>query len=235
MNIHCLASSSMGNAYVLDNGTSCLMVEAGIEYPKLRKMMTTENIDLMRVSGCLITHAHSDHCKGANDLSRFITVYASQETVERLKLSKHKVLVESKWNTINDEWKTIPFTVEHDISGAYGFIIKSSDHLILFVNDTMRVEWNLSSFKFTEVMIECNYNDDLIDTESYKNKRTMNSHMALSSTITTLKALDLSKCTAIYLMHLSDGNSNERVMIDEVTKATGIKTYACGKWGNINE
>lgn len=233
--IHCLASSSMGNAYVLDNGTSCLMVEAGLEYPKLRKSMTAENIDLMRVSGCLITHAHSDHCKGANDLSRFIKVYASVETLERLKLSKQQALIESKWNKITDEWRVIPFTVEHDISGAYGFIIKSNDQLILFVNDTMRVEWNLSSFKFTQVMIECNYNDDLMDTESFKNKRTMNSHMALSSTITTLKALDLGKCEAIYLMHLSDGNSNERVMIDEVNKATGIKTYACGKWGNIYE
>jgi phosphoribosyl 1,2-cyclic phosphodiesterase len=211
------------------------MVECGLEYPKLRKALTTESIDLMRVSGCLITHAHSDHCKGANVLSRFITVYASQETIDRLELSRYKPLIEAHVNVIHNEWKVIPFTVEHDISGAYGFIIKSNDHSLLFVNDTKLVEWNLSAFKFNTVMIECNYVDELIDMESIKSKRTINSHMALSTTIATLKALDLSKCEAIYLMHLSDGNSNERLMIDTVNKATGIKTYACGKWGNINE
>lgn len=235
MKIHCLASSSAANAYVLDNGKSFLMVEAGLEYPKLRKALTTESIDLMQVGGCLITHAHGDHCKGANDLSRFITVYASQETIDHLNLSYYKPLIESRWNIINNEWKVIPFGVQHDIAGAYGFIIKSNDQCILFVNDTKLVEWNLSSFKFDYVMIECNYNDELIDLTLAKNQRTINSHMALSTTITTLKTLDLSQCKAIYLMHLSSGNSNEKEMIQRVKEATNIDTFACQKYGGFNQ
>lgn len=235
MKIHCLASSSMGNCYLLDNGSSILMVECGLEFQKIRKAITTENIDLMRVGGCLITHAHSDHCKGAKDLSRYSTIYASKETLERLEIGNSKVVYEAKVNKLFGDWKVIPFTVEHDISGAYGFIIKSNDHSILFVNDTKYLEWDLSGYQFNTVMIECNYVDELIDMTSFKSKRTINSHMALSTTIATLKALNLGKCEAIYLMHLSDGNSNERLMIDTVYKETGIKTFACGKWGNINE
>ena len=235
MKIHCLASSSMGNCYLLDNGSSILMVECGLEFTKIRKGLTTENIDLMRVGGCLITHAHSDHCKGAKDLSRYATIYASKQTLERLETSNSKEIYESRVNKLFDSWKVIPFTVEHDIDGAYGFIIKSNDHSILFVNDTKYLEWDLSSYKFNTVMIECNYVDEMIDMNSFKSKRTINSHMALSTTVATLKALDLSECTAIYLMHLSDGNSNERLMIDTVKEATGITTYACGKWGNVYE
>lgn len=211
------------------------MIEAGLEYPKLRKALTTENIDMMRVGGCLITHAHGDHCKGANDLSRYITVHASQETIDRLNLRYSKPLSERHWNIINHEWKVLPFAVEHDIAGAYGFIIKSNDQHILFVNDTKLVVWDLSMFKLDYVMIECNYNDDLIDLSSPKNQRTIQSHMALSTTIATLKALNLSQCKAIYLMHLSSGNSDEKAMIETVKKETGIETFACQKYGGFNE
>lgn len=235
MKIHCLASSSAANAYVLDNGKSSLIVEAGLEYTKLRKALTTENIDMMQVGGCLITHAHGDHCKGAYDLSRYITIHASQETISKINPINYKVLNAAKWNEITSDWKVLPFEVEHDIAGAYGFIIKSNDQLILFVNDTRLVVWDLSKFKFDYVMIECNYNDDLIDNTLPKNQRTINSHMALSTTITTLKALDLSQCKAIYLMHLSSGNSNEKEMIRLVNQETGIKTYACQKYGGFNQ
>jgi len=40
-----------------------------------------------------------------------------------------------------------------------------------------------------------------------------------------LKANDLSQCREIWLLHLSDGNSDENEMRRRVQEATGIATY----------
>lgn len=55
------------------------------------------------------------------------------------------------------------------------------------------------------------------------------SHIGLDTTIEFLKANDLSKTEAILLMHLSDGNSNEKQFVDIIRKQTGIPTYALDK------
>ena len=43
-----------------------------------------------------------------------------------------------------------------------------------------------------------------------------------------LERVDKSKLEEIHLIHLSEANANKEMMIEEVQKLTGIKTYAYG-------
>ena len=65
--IFCLGSGSKGNSYAVDDGRSVLLLEAGLSASKItagyREM-------LPRVVGCLITHEHMDHARGAAELAR---------------------------------------------------------------------------------------------------------------------------------------------------------------------
>jgi hypothetical protein len=45
--------------------------------------------------------------------------------------------------------------------------------------------------------------------------------------------MNLSKTKAIYLMHLSDSNSDQERMIKEVQELTGKPTYVCLKDGGV--
>ena len=53
-----LASSSHGNAYLLDDGKTCLLIECGVSYKKLQRLT---GFGVSGIIGCLISHEHHDH------------------------------------------------------------------------------------------------------------------------------------------------------------------------------
>jgi len=59
--IQTIASGSKGNAYVVTDGHSQLLLECGIAFKKIRKAL---NFNTSSLAGCLITHEHGDHTKG---------------------------------------------------------------------------------------------------------------------------------------------------------------------------
>ena len=62
-------------------------------------------------------------------------------------------------------------------------------------------------------MGECNYSDESINPNINRTlrNRILESHMSLKHFLELLKATDLSKVKAIYLLHLSDSNSDEEL------------------------
>jgi len=210
------------------------MIECGLSYQDTRKRLLAINMTVNDLSGCLVTHAHNDHCQCAFQLSRYVPIYASEFTLSQLDLFNEVNVNEWKGFRVGD-FSVYAFNVEHDIAGAYGYILYADDEWLLFINDTKFVEYDLSKFKFDYLMLECNYNDELINVDEIRNRRTLNSHMALSTTLELAKKLSNDKLKEIYLMHLSNGNSNERVMIDTIRKELNRKVYACQKHGGVNE
>jgi hypothetical protein len=49
--------------------------------------------------------------------------------------------------------------------------------------------------------------------------------MSLERVISMMKANDLSRCRAIWLLHLSDANSNEELMRRKVQETVGVPVY----------
>jgi len=148
-------------------------------------------------------------------------------------LYQHLVLKTDKPIDIGT-FKIWAFELNHDVP-AYGFIIKdttTSDKL-LFINDTEYVRWDFKDAKSNEIMIECNHNYELINKIEPYRARSIKSHMELGATIKTLKKMNLSATNNIYLMHLSDGYSDQELMMTEVQKATGKPTYICLKNGGF--
>ena len=61
-----MGSGSSGNSYAVDDGESVLLLEAGLSS---RRIMEGYLNLLPRVAGCLISHEHGDHAKGADGLA----------------------------------------------------------------------------------------------------------------------------------------------------------------------
>lgn len=234
MRITCLASSSEGNSYIIEsNKGTKILVELGLLYVNLRKKLLRNGVLLNDIAGCLVTHTHQDHSVGVPYVAKLLNVFGGDELAKSYPDLPIKVI--KGWETFHiNDFTITPFEVEHDVQ-AYGFIIQDPKESLLFINDTKYVKWDFQAFKFDYIMIESNYNDEIIIINDQRNQRTINSHMALSTTITTLKNLDLSKTKEIYLLHLSDGNANETLMLQKVYEATKIKTMACLKNGGIRE
>lgn len=234
------------------------MVECGIPYKEILKKCNQNGIDFSKVNYCLVTHAHSDHIKSANEISkRGINVCATAKTLE-IGAVNGQIMEIEKPNKITNGLYVMPFLVDHDIEGACGFVIKTPNETVIFINDCKKWNTNLINFKPDYVFIECNYNHKMVyaqlnelkkelkecileeqDKKEHnikikQHERNINAHMSLHGTLIGLSKLNLRYCKSIMLMHLSDRYANEYLMKNEVQKQTGIRTYCCLKAGGIH-
>ena len=261
MKAECLASSSSGNCFILEfnvNGEPArIMVECGISMTEIYTKLSAKGIMLSSIQACLITHAHGDHSKSAKKIKAAgIPIYASRETLDKIGCRDEHALSLEKPNRIATGIFVLPFEVEHDCEGSVGFVIKTKDETVIFVNDHKRWHCNLSLFKPDYVFIECNYDHKMvyaqyhelkkmrdyvtsqselkeINSKLMQHERNLNSHCSLAGTIVGLKKLNLSRCKAIFLIHLSDRYANEYKMKNEIQNLFRIRTYACKKTSGI--
>ena len=128
----------------------------------------------------------------------------------------------------------LPFEAVHDVEEPVSFYIKSkkNDESLVFVTDTAYLKYKIPDCDC--LMIECNYVKEKLDKRArFGNinlalrNRIVKNHLSLESLVEALKASDLKTCKKIYLMHLSDGNSDEELIKKNVQETTGIEVVVC--------
>ena len=73
-----LASSSRGNAYVVSDGETTLLLECGLSFRELQKRLGYGVAD---ITACLVSHEHQDHAKAAAQMLKAgVPVYMSEGT-----------------------------------------------------------------------------------------------------------------------------------------------------------
>lgn len=82
------------------------------------------------------------------------------------------------------------------------------------------------------MMIECNYSIDILNKNvanksvgSFLKKRVIKSHFELKNVKTFIKSNDTSELEEVWLLHLSDNNSDERQFKKEIQAITGTPVY----------
>src|SRR5690554_5936962 len=231
MDIRVLASSSSGNCYKVSDGQTSLLLECGISIQRIRQGL---GFRLSEIDGCLVTHEHKDHCKAAGDVIKAgIDVYMSAGTKEALGVDGHRVKVVKAREQFNVGTFTIlPFETEHDAKEPLGYLIYSSatGDKLLFATDTYYIRYRFPGL--THIMVECNYASDILQSniqeglvpEGLKN-RLLQSHFSLEHVKEFLRVNDLSNVQEIWLIHLSDGNSDAKRFRKEIQELTGRMVF----------
>lgn len=232
MRFESLASSSSGNAYVVSDQETHILLECGISHKKLQKLA---GFALSEFQGVLVTHEHKDHAKAVQELiSRGMTIYMSQGTAEALEVDAVQ-LVENMEQFNVGSLDIVPFTTFHDAAEPLGFLIKSrvDGDVLAFATDTVNLRYKFPGLNI--LAIEANYDKNILERcEKMPEKvryRITNSHMEIDTLCDYLRSLDLSKCREIHLLHLSDATSHEGHFINKVARAVppGIEITACEK------
>lgn len=247
MKIIPLCSSSEGNCYLIDDGSSVLMIECGRSIRQLRKLARAAGYAISGAAGCLISHEHKDHAQAWEDLVEDgKKVYASDGTIEALAadndyLAKQMIPLAPEPGrdfsapvTVGS-YDVIAFRVFHDAKEPVGFLIRSSatGEKLVFATDTGNLRYRFPGV--THMMLEANFCDgDLMRNDRIddaRKARIRNTHMDIDKLCRYLKSLDLSQCREIWLMHLSDYNSNEYRFFRWVsdTVPDGCRVYVCPK------
>lgn len=228
--ITALASSSKGNCYRVTDGRTPLLLECGINYRDIQKGL---QFQMSQVAGCLITHEHSDHCKSIKDvLKAGIDCYMSAGTAEAIGIKHHRIkTVEAKKQFTIGTWTILPFDVQHDSSEPIGYLLMNQQReKLLFTTDTYYIRYRFLGL--THIMVECNYslailNENIVAGRVPKvmKKRLLRSHFSLENVKEFLKANDLSKVQEIWLLHLSDNNSDAQLFKQEIMELTGKMVF----------
>lgn len=238
MTFDSLASSSAGNAYLVQDGESRLLLECGLPYRRLQQLMGFSTTDL---AGCLVTHEHKDHSRCFGDLLKNgVRVCASAGTAQALNSGILTCLPvdgadKSYLPFIVGSYDVQPFPVFHDAQEPVGYLVRSrvDGDKLAFATDTVNLRYRFPGVNI--LAVECNYAYDILDRctrlpEKVRHRIT-NSHMELSRLCGWLSSLDLSQCRELYLLHLSDSCSNEGRFVDEVERCVPkhVRVTACPK------
>ena len=231
MDIRVLASGSAGNCYCVSDGSTSLLLECGISVKQIRQGL---GFGLTNVAACLVSHEHQDHAKAVADVLRAgVEVYTSPGTIKALGLEHHRLRpVRAKETFKVGTWTVRAFETQHDAQEPLGFLLHSrvSNERLLYATDTYYIRYKFPGL--THIMVECNYAADILEANVKRGsvpevlkKRLLTSHFSLDNVKEFLKANDLSQVREIWLLHLSDGNSDEERFKQEVMQLTGKPTY----------
>ena len=234
MKLQVVSTGSKGNAYILSHDKSQLLLDAGVSRMVLLQALGFSSSGLQ---AALCTHEHGDHSKAIPELlAAGIPVYTSQGTAKALfgESMPYSLRVVEKLQTIElEQWKIMAFDIVHDAAEPLGFVLhhRRQGNTILYLTDTGYSPYNFTGL--TDIIIECNHNEDLL-VEKWQKKeispdmyiRLKKSHFSLERVIKFLGRIDLSRCKRIVLVHLSDNHSNEQRMVDEIAGRFEIPTVA---------
>ena len=240
LNINSIASGSSGNFYIVEDGNEKLLIECGVSINKIKQSMKFKLTDAI---GCLVTHSHLDHSKESEKLfSSGIDVYMSKGTADKLNLKSHRLKIIKAHEQFNiNDWSILPFDVHHDDPEPLNFLIQKGEEKLVYLTDTFYCKYKFNDLNY--IMIECNYSKKILDENIAAGKvpmihrnRLLKSHFSLQNVKDFLKANDLSKVREIWLLHLSDRNSNAKLFKEEIQELTGkmVKVAEKYKGGNIN-
>lgn len=236
MRFQSLASSSQGNAYIVSDDCTHILLECGVSHKKLQQLC---GFQITALDGCIVSHEHKDHSQCVEKiLASGVPVYLSQGTARALELPE-KLLdlateMESGKQFTIGSMDILPFSTFHDAQEPLGFVMQSrvDGDILAFATDTVNLPYNFPGVSL--LAVEANFQQDILDRcERMPEKtrhRVSNTHMEIDKLCECLRRMDLSRCREIYLLHLSNATSHEGQFINKVSRCVppGIKvTAAC--------
>ncbi len=228
MKVKVIASGSRGNCYLIDDGKSSLLLDAGIPYLKIAE---GTDYKVSETSGCLISHIHQDHSKAVKDLlKRGVRVYGPAEVKEHW-----------GWVTAMDPWQTIglgtfnvtAFLVPHDAE-CYGYKIESlnTGEKLVYITDAGSIPEGIDLEDIDYWMVEANYSIGNLAQNYYEGgidyervTRIQKYHMDIGVLIRYLGSINTSRIREIWLIHLSNDNSDAETFKKLVQEVTGAPVY----------
>ena len=222
MDIQVLSSGSKGNCYLVGDGHSRLLLDAGIPLPKIQlgcEFMTGS------IAGCLVSHIHDDHSHAVKELARRgIDIYGPREMADAgmpVDAVELNVLYQAGTFTFQ------AFEATHDCQ-CYGYLIQSKEtrERLVYLTDSATIKYRFKNIDYW--LVEANYGEKIIN-GNVKNgmdkkhaKRVEKTHMSIEKLQRYFQLYDSLPAKEIFLIHLSDDNSDAMAFKDTIERATGV-------------
>jgi phosphoribosyl 1,2-cyclic phosphodiesterase len=219
-----LNSGSNGNCYYIGNGEEAIFVDAGLSCRETETRMKRLGLNMSRVKAIFISHEHSDHILGANQLvAKYqIPVYVSQSTMKEAgfwKIRNFTFHFTEQQPVQIGGLQITAFQKKHDACDPHSFVVSAAKTNIgVFTDIGAPCDRLIHYFKQCHAaFLESNYDEDMLEKGRYpaylKNRiRGGNGHLS------NRQALDLylnhrpSFMSHLLLSHLSKENNSPELV-----------------------
>lgn len=231
-----LGSGSRGNAALIEGGRSSLLLDCGFSARETVARLERLDRDHGRISAILITHEHSDHCRGiASCARRFnVPVWMTAGTWSAL---KGQFDGEADIRLINPHEKFAvgdieiqPFPVPHDAREPCQFVFSNGDSRFGFLTDigslTAHVEEMLSDCD--ALVLECNHDTRMLRDGPYPPSLKAriageHGHLDNSTASRLLARVASSRLRYVAAAHLSETNNTPALAQAALARAMGCE------------
>lgn len=232
-----IGSGSNGNAAYISSSDETLIIDAGLSRKRIVNALLEDHISLDSVIGVLISHSHTDHCRGLPvlcDTIRDIPIFGSEGTKEGLYSYKR---YDPRWRDIGRSCQTfsfgnqfsvrsfdiLPLRTIHDTKDPSAFQISINDIKISIITDTGKItkEHLRSMNESSLILIEMNHDIEALKSSKrpiWLKKRIQASHLANSESSDVFKTLIDGSTKAVFLGHLSGECNSPNLVGSEVRR-----------------
>ncbi len=229
--IYTLSSSSSGNCTLICSGETSLLVDAGISMKATEKNLGSLGKSLLDISAILITHEHSDHIKGLENISKYyaIPIYAPQGCVSFFPKTIDRCLIHPMDNkgyslTFGDI-SVRAFPTPHDSAASVGYTFEMQGRKFGVATDMGMPTTNVVKelIGCESVIIEANYEKTMLENGPYPpflKDRISSSYGHLENTecAKMIAYLALEGGTRSFLLaHLSEKNNSPERALESVS------------------
>ncbi len=232
MKISVLGSGSKGNSTFITDGEYSIIVDAGFSGRELDRRLSEIGHTLKEINAILITHDHGDHINGAGVIARNsgASVYANLKMHYKLKRRLGKkvkfVDIENDNSFKLGPFNITPFETPHDAIHSNGFVIEHNCSKIGIATDIGYPRENIiEALRHCDMIIlESNHDLHMLATGPYPKilqdrVRGNNGHLSNCQTAEILEAVAHKDLKRVILVHLSEENNKEKLVIDSAHKA----------------
>jgi len=218
-----LGSGSKGNASLISQGKTTLLIDCGFSARETEKRLQRIEFDASKLSAILVTHEHGDHINGVRVLARKynIPVYATAGTASYLAADVAGLVTEFSSHDVFsiDDIEVHPFPVPHDAREPSQFVFHDGKHKVGLLTDvgisTPIIEQALSGCD--ALLLEANHDMEMLDNSDYHDhlKHRVSGRLGHLNNVQSAKILekiDTSKLQHIIAMHLSEKNNSPNIV-----------------------
>lgn len=203
-----IATGSSGNSYALMKDNEIFLLDLGVNAKVIKKAIDFRISDVV---GAVATHSHLDHSKAVKDFENMgIPVFKPYEI---------KTNTQNKWL---GSFQITTFDLPHNGTENRGFFIRTLDNeRILYLTDFEYCRYRFTEQKVNHIMIECNYQKELVERDLPNYEHKIRGHASLETCKNFITANKTNALRTVVLCHMGQETTVAEECLAEVQSVCG--------------
>jgi phosphoribosyl 1,2-cyclic phosphodiesterase len=231
MHVSVLASGSSGNSTFIESKESNILIDAGISCRRIKKSLSELGKGLNEIDAVFVTHEHSDHIKGIENLhNNFeVPIYINKNTF----LASNLYLENPNFFNTKIKIKDIevtPVPTNHDAADPYGYEIKSNKKILGYFTDLGVYDEKIKKIvnNADALVLETNHDIDMVLKSNYPyhlKQRILGDkgHLSNIDAGLLIKNYSSEKLKTVFMAHLSQNNNTEELALKTINHINNHK------------